>query len=273
MGKLNIAHHKSYHPYRADNIARVRKDEEEARRKQTLDNDRALVADAEARMEILRQRAGLATETNREEPLPGPSSALPPSSPSPSTGRHINLFEDIEEHAAALAARASKKSAAIPESDRGVALAPSKKDLSPWYTSSQKGEYEPDGKRNGWRMRDHARKSHADPLASIPVHLRNPSARPPAAASRQPHALSSLPSPQQLTGTSSSLESRLTREASERERAQALIRRKQAERAASATPSTVHGGGYTDVYNRAEVEEAHRGWGRKSWDRDRDLRN
>ena len=31
MGKLNIAHHKSYHPYRRDNIERVRRDEEEAR--------------------------------------------------------------------------------------------------------------------------------------------------------------------------------------------------------------------------------------------------
>ena len=28
MGKLNIAHHKSYHPYRRDNIERVRRDEE-----------------------------------------------------------------------------------------------------------------------------------------------------------------------------------------------------------------------------------------------------
>jgi hypothetical protein len=43
MGKLNIAHHKSYHPYRLDNIERVRRDEEAAKRKQTEDTDRALV--------------------------------------------------------------------------------------------------------------------------------------------------------------------------------------------------------------------------------------
>jgi hypothetical protein len=30
MGKLNIAHHKSYHPYRWDNINRVLRDEDEA---------------------------------------------------------------------------------------------------------------------------------------------------------------------------------------------------------------------------------------------------
>ncbi len=44
MGKLNIAHHKSYHPYRLDNIERVRRDEAAAKRKQTEDTDRALVA-------------------------------------------------------------------------------------------------------------------------------------------------------------------------------------------------------------------------------------
>lgn len=44
MGKLNIAHHKSYHPYRLDNIERVRRDETAAKRKQTEDADRVLVA-------------------------------------------------------------------------------------------------------------------------------------------------------------------------------------------------------------------------------------
>ena len=44
MGKLNIAHHKSYHPYRLDNIARVRRDEEEARLKEQVDEGRMLLA-------------------------------------------------------------------------------------------------------------------------------------------------------------------------------------------------------------------------------------
>ena len=34
MGRLVIAHHKSYHPYRRDNIERVRRDEEEAELKE-----------------------------------------------------------------------------------------------------------------------------------------------------------------------------------------------------------------------------------------------
>jgi hypothetical protein len=44
MGKLNIAHHKSYHPYRLDNIERVRRDEAAAKKKHAEDADRALVA-------------------------------------------------------------------------------------------------------------------------------------------------------------------------------------------------------------------------------------
>ena len=44
MGKLNIAHHKSYHPYRRDNIERVRRDEEEARLKEATSEGRILLA-------------------------------------------------------------------------------------------------------------------------------------------------------------------------------------------------------------------------------------
>ena len=44
MGKLNIAHHKSYHPYRRDNIERVRRDEEEAKLKETQEEGRVMLA-------------------------------------------------------------------------------------------------------------------------------------------------------------------------------------------------------------------------------------
>lgn len=44
MGKLNIAHHKSYHPYRRDNIEKVRKDEEEARLKEAKEDGRLMLA-------------------------------------------------------------------------------------------------------------------------------------------------------------------------------------------------------------------------------------
>lgn len=44
MGKLNIAHHKSYHPYRRDNIEKVRRDEEEAREKEAKEDGRMMLA-------------------------------------------------------------------------------------------------------------------------------------------------------------------------------------------------------------------------------------
>ena len=44
MGKLNIAHHKSYHPYRRDNIERVRRDEEAARFNEAAQEGRMLLA-------------------------------------------------------------------------------------------------------------------------------------------------------------------------------------------------------------------------------------
>jgi len=59
MGKLNIAHHKSCHPYRRDYIKRVRKDEEEARRKEENEDGRMMLADSEARIDLLREKSGL----------------------------------------------------------------------------------------------------------------------------------------------------------------------------------------------------------------------
>jgi len=44
MGKLNIAHHKSYHPYRRDNIERVRRDEEEAKLKESQQEGKMMLA-------------------------------------------------------------------------------------------------------------------------------------------------------------------------------------------------------------------------------------
>jgi hypothetical protein len=155
MGKLNIAHHKSYHPYRLDNIERVRLDEAAAKRKQTEDIDRALAAvrpfsthrprtpsnpfqDAESRLSTLRARAGITPPSSPPRSIDADSSAIPIASGSamPLSNGHINLFADIEEHAAALAARASKSKPAMTDLDRGIPLAPTKQDLQPWYSAA-----------------------------------------------------------------------------------------------------------------------------------------
>lgn len=57
MGKLNIAHHKSYHPYKSENIERVRRDEERAAAQEAGDRAKVMQADSEARIALLRKRA------------------------------------------------------------------------------------------------------------------------------------------------------------------------------------------------------------------------
>jgi hypothetical protein len=64
----------------------------------------------------------------------------------------------------------------------------------------------------------------------------------------------------------------LNRESSERQRALELIQRKKIEMLGSETPSTVRGGGYEDMYNRADVEEAHKFKDRRGGNIGRDRR-
>ncbi|KAF8147234.1 hypothetical protein K438DRAFT_1989813 [Mycena galopus ATCC 62051] len=59
-GKLNIARHKSYHPYRCENIEKVRHDEEEARQNEAKEEGRMLLADSEAWVDLFSEgRAGV----------------------------------------------------------------------------------------------------------------------------------------------------------------------------------------------------------------------
>ncbi|KAF9455945.1 hypothetical protein BDZ94DRAFT_1178865 [Collybia nuda] len=280
MGKLNIAHHKSYHPYRRDNIEKVRRDEEEAKLKEAREEGRMMLADSEARIDMLRERAGASDKPSKKRRKDEDIDALIAAGSMkeavlPTTGGHINFFEDLEHNAISAAIKATKKVDPA-ETEKGVPLAPSAKDLKPWYSERNKEMLEEtaDERRLGvcfayWphRNRDTARKAIHDPLTSITRQL----------ASRSSTSTSSSTNyrPRMLPPASSKppeVHARLARESSERERALALIRKKKREMAGSETPSTVYGGedsGYGDVFNRKEVEEAHRGRERR-WDhRDR----
>jgi hypothetical protein len=130
------------------------------------------------------------------------------------------------------------------------------------------------------RQRDLARQLKADPLSSIPSHLKRPSHPHAAIPPSQPHSYSQSQQSQKPPPSSASREGRLARESVERERALALLRRKQREREqaarTTATPSSVNGGdggpGYADVFNRREVEDAHRerdrSWRHRRWEDD-----
>lgn len=110
-----------------------------------------------------------------------------------------------------------------------------------------------------------------DPLTRINQQLADRDA-PPKPRAMPPPASSSRGGPE------GKVAERLNRESSERQRALALIARKKREQD-SATPSTVRGGydgmdgGYGDVYNRREVEEAHRHRERREPDRRDDRRD
>ncbi|RPD53691.1 hypothetical protein L226DRAFT_502299 [Lentinus tigrinus ALCF2SS1-7] len=317
MGKLNIAHHKSYHPYRRDNIERVRRDEEEARTREAVEEGRMLLADSEARMDLLRQRAGLGTKAqgkhDRDRDRDGEDdveraisqrdaataeeekASTHTAGPSTLTGTtgHINLFEDLERQGsmALMPVRSTKKGPpAASESEKGVALAPSAKDLNPWYSDRDHERTREREAGEDKRLRDLARKSVHDPLTSINSQLASrdrpssssssfrrpgprpgPSSQPPPRSSVTVSANSSSAPAPAAPGPRASTE-RLTRESAERQRALELIRRKKMMEGGGSepsTPSTVRGGGYGDVFNRREIEEVQRAR-RREHDRDRD---
>ncbi|KAJ3548497.1 hypothetical protein NMY22_g1232 [Coprinellus aureogranulatus] len=268
MGKLNIAHHKSYHPYRRDNIERVRRDEEEAKLKEQVEEGRMLLADAEARIDLLRAKAGVSAPTSKKEKnkqlredereldrqlQTGTSKTMIQAlAQLPTTNGHINFFEDLEQSsmAAAIKSTTVKAKAAVgaAENEKGVPLAPSEKDLKPWYSEKGKGEAGtieelPEDKRR----RDERRKSTHDPLTSITKQLasRSPTSSSYPSSSRS-HSSQQLP---RIGSTSASTskdptQARLSRESSERARALALIEKKKREKARAMaggeTPSTVY---------------------------------
>ncbi|KAM5537549.1 hypothetical protein V8D89_008762 [Ganoderma adspersum] len=291
MGKLNIAHHKSYHPYRRDNIERVRRDEEEARQRDAVEEGRMMLADSEARIDLLRQRAGLlhgskprkdkdrddvdaqiarAREKADEAESEAAAAAAAPG-PSTLTSRtgHINFFEDLEQQGMATMAipvRSTKRAPPPEETERGVALAPSAKDLNPWYSSDRNRDRdrdrgagaEPDGEEDK-RRRDLARKSVHDPLTAINTQLASRDARPSSASlpSRaRAHPTASRPGPStgrdgdgdrggggdgsgvgsgsgaasaSANGSASASAERTSRESAERLRALELVRRRKRE--------------------------------------------
>ncbi|KAL5525838.1 hypothetical protein ACEPAG_7175 [Sanghuangporus baumii] len=293
MGKLNIAHHKSYHPYRRDNIEKVRRDEEEAEIKRAKEEGRMTLADSEARLSVLRERAGTASSSKsrrredekREQELLAQAAdpdarreALAPVSSSISglgSGKHINLFEDLEQSLATSALATSRelqklgkaKTKEAAELEKGIPLAPNKKDLKPWYSERKKNDDGPvdDSKRS----KDLSRKARSDPLTEIQreLQIRYPSqpssrdndlsnGRTWGAPPSYPNRSSNLPQEKDPRAT------RESRESSERTRAQALKERKRREAAGSATPSTVRGDGdafrYGDQFNARDVAAAHR---------------
>ncbi|OCF30379.1 hypothetical protein I316_07986 [Kwoniella heveanensis BCC8398] len=74
MPRLQILHHKSYHPYLEKNKQRVREDEARARAEELAKEQKQLDTEAEARLGILRRRAGSPSFQAEDDNLPSTSS-------------------------------------------------------------------------------------------------------------------------------------------------------------------------------------------------------
>ena len=97
--------------------------------------------DAKSCRSALRARAGITPPSSPPRDVDTGSIVKPVASGPdiPSSHGHINLFTDLEEQAAALAARASTSKPAMTDSDLGKPIAPTKQDLHPWYSDAGTG--------------------------------------------------------------------------------------------------------------------------------------
>jgi len=248
------------------------------------------LADAEARIALLRERAG-AKKSKKSKPKN--DDEIPQNAPEPplpelqlSDTKHINLFEDLEQQSMTNSLQASQKMRQKEKEaneEKGVALAPAEKDRNPWYTTRRSSTFQEDvsldltdpkdAGEHEKRTRELSRKSLNDPLTSINSAL-SKSQREKEFQERARRQFRPPPPPSRSTSSADPLTNRLSRESSERERALELIARRRREKAGMDTPMSVSSVDdrevYGDLFNRQETKEARRRRrGREGNERDR----
>jgi len=183
---LHLLHHKSYHVYSAENIARVRRDEADAAAHEAAEDARMQAADAEARMKLLRERAGQGDSTAAVEKISEHGTEEPAarhtevrdSRPRPpleggilGADGHINLFPTPRGPRGGNPEREREKKEEK-ERDEG-AMGKVVGERRPWYSSvdlvsGRQREKEQDGRKTEWEgKREERRKEAGDPLRAI----------------------------------------------------------------------------------------------------------
>ncbi|KAF8937919.1 hypothetical protein BGZ58_001944 [Dissophora ornata] len=105
---MNILPHKSWHVYNQKNRDKVRRDEAKAEEEEKQTNDRAIAADREHRLTVLRQRAqkrlsnNLGDEQSEQDRDQGQSTVGPPVPEDTKAvtvaAQHVNFWSDLEQH-------------------------------------------------------------------------------------------------------------------------------------------------------------------------------
>ena len=189
---LHLLHHKSWHVYNKENIERVHRDQENARRKEEEQEMRMNAADQERRLAQLRGNA-----YGDDYKLPAPSDPVerPPNAISvPSVkdigqsrrgiakSKHVNLFEELEagQIKSQVEGNVEREKELAMEKKKWEDMVTSKlinatKDHTPWYSQldkvsrvdKERSEVEKELKA----QKEMKRKDDADPLKQMQRHL------------------------------------------------------------------------------------------------------
>jgi len=184
---LHLLHHKSYHVYSAENVARVRRDEADAEAREAAEDARMQAADAEARMKLLRERARQGDPTvAAEEKISEHRTGEPTAHHTKAQDRrprplleggilgadgHINFFPTPTGPRGGNPEREREKKEEK-EREEG-AMGKVVGERQPWYSSvdlvsGRQREKEQDGRKTEWQgKREERRKEAGDPLQAM----------------------------------------------------------------------------------------------------------
>ncbi|ORZ10104.1 hypothetical protein BCR42DRAFT_441214 [Absidia repens] len=135
---MNILPHKSWHVYNKKNIEKVRKDEAKAKEQQDTIDKRALIADSEARLQLLRQRAAKNQLHGQDEHQLVKKDLV---------SGHIHLFAEAEKAASQNEEVVAEKKAEKDKLDKQFTMyldKGSKDEEAPWYAKNELTKYSDD---------------------------------------------------------------------------------------------------------------------------------
>ncbi|KAG9284088.1 hypothetical protein G9A89_022862 [Geosiphon pyriformis] len=194
---MNILPHKSYHVYNIKNREKVRKDEEKAKLQEEAKSERALTAEREHRLSLLRQRAQQRQECPKTS-LTGGSPVLSPTlgfivtendkqtlevrskmAIEESKSGHINFWAELEENNLKNAVSTNpeyeaEKKAKEDKWERKITmyLDDVSKDLKPWYGTLSVDSKKLNEEKEKWiKNKEDKSKLRNDPLTTMSRYL------------------------------------------------------------------------------------------------------